>query len=119
MGIARAVRNKEMSLMAGWISLNSMKGKASGSAIPEVWEAVKTIDGLATLEEQLDFAIGVIITGMRPDMHWVFMATLGRVVELDDPDAYVEAFLDMFVEWYDDLMQIEECRCLCELISTF
>jgi hypothetical protein len=85
--------------------------------VQALWGMMKSQEKMTTLDERLDFAIGVIASGILKGRDGEFYAVLGSVIELDDPRDYVVEFWDEFNDWYEELERIEECDDLCWLIN--
>ena len=65
----------------------------------------------------MDFALGVIVSGIRRDMEGVFLEALGQIVDLEDPEGYVVYFWDTFMERRNRLAMLDACTELCAMID--
>ena len=105
------------SVMNTLMYLAEEKPDGAGAVIPRIWERIHDNEDLACLDEKMDFALGVIVSGIRRDMEDVFLEALGQIVYLEDPEGYVVYFWDTFMELRERLAMFDECTELCAMID--
>ena len=110
--------DQEISLTALFKESKHVNMDAAGNMIPFIWTRIEDTENVATLDEKMDFAPGVVASGMRDNMNNVFMPATGRMADLEEACDYAESFWEILEVLHPGQGEYEECKQMLSLFDT-